>query len=64
MSAAQIRYVNEEGAYSTLYEVPYDEEKFGAIPALSKAVPYIKETKGLNVLMWQEKGLLMVFVFE
>ncbi len=63
VTAAQLRYRNNESEMSTLYEVPYDPAVFGEIPSADNAEqPQVVFVKGLKVSMWVEKGLLLVLV--
>ncbi len=63
VTAAQLRYQETEGHLSTLYEVSYDADLYGAMPNADNNEPPLQlMIKGLQVSMWLEKGLLMVLV--
>lgn len=63
VTAAQLRYLESEDRLSTLYEVTYNPELYGDIPNIDKQEkPLEIVLKGLQVSMWQEKGLLLVLV--
>ena len=65
VTAAQLRYRQSDDGLSTLYEVAYDSEIFGAMPRVDRGeVPRELLLKGLRVSLWVEKGLLMVLVRE
>jgi len=66
VTAAQLRFASEsDGKVSTLYQVPYEKALFGSVPAIeSDDSPMVLASKGLNVQLWVEKGLLMVLVEE
>ena len=59
--AAQLRYMNEDGNYITLFETPYSEELFKQLPHLENGdKPIVTYAKGLRVTIWIENDLLMV----
>jgi hypothetical protein len=61
--AAQLRYQDKQGNMLTLYQVGFDAEKFGDIPAKeSGEKPTTYNVKGFNVTLWTENGLLMALV--
>lgn len=65
VTAAQLRYrlSGDAEAVSTLYQVGYDAELFGALPRADLGEPPRQLTlKGLTVSMWLERDLLMVLV--
>jgi len=63
VTAAQLRYENDQGHLRTLYQVPYDAELYGKIPhAIQNDASLDLSVKGLQVSLWQEQGLLMVLV--
>ncbi len=61
VSAAQIRYqAPTDESKVTLYQVGYDEQKYGDIPNIEKGeTPLTLQVKGVQVRLWVEKGLLM-----
>ncbi len=62
-TAAQFRYKDSSGEFVTLYEVEYDESRYGAIPQLEKNEnPIVHYVKGLTIEIWVEKGILMASV--
>ena len=65
ITAAQLRYRQADSGISTLYEVAYDAESFGVMPAIDRGeTPTRLVVNGLQVSMWVEKGLLMVLVSD
>ena len=60
-TAAQLRLQTQEGRLSTLFQANASE-LFSEIPDIDQASPIIKYQGGFEVQMWQEKGLLMVWV--
>ena len=63
VTAAQLRYENDQGHLRTLYQVPYDADLYGELPlAIQNQAPLYLSVKGLQVRLWQEQGLLMVLV--
>jgi cell division protein FtsB len=63
VTAAQLRFEAPEAQMQTVYQVPYDAERFGSIPNIEKGeAPRTLQTNGLQVSMWVEKGLLVVAV--
>ena len=62
ITAAQLRMQNEQGQYSTLFQTQ-DAEAFEMIPDIHLGHdPIVAYSKGYQVSMWREKGLLMVMV--
>lgn len=60
VSAAQIRYQTDSGNKVTLYEVGYDAELYGELPHFESGESALEVyVKGIRVLLWVEKGLLM-----
>lgn len=60
-SAAQLRYKNKKGGYTTLFETPYSPELFRQLPDTDKGEnPVVTYARGIKVTMWIERGLLMV----
>ncbi len=60
VSAAQIRYQTDTGNKVTLYEVGYDAELYGELPHIESGEQALEVyVKGIRVLLWVEKGLLM-----
>lgn len=60
VSAAQIRYQTDTGNKVTLYEVGYDAELYGELPHIESGEQALEiYVKGIRVLLWVEKGLLM-----
>lgn len=60
VTAAQIRYQTELGQKITLYEVAYDPKIYGDMPKIEQGeAPLSLDVKGVSVLLWVEKGLLM-----
>ena len=63
VTAAQLRYKTTDSAHATLYQVPFDEKKFGEIPNLNlDQAPIQLTVKGLTINMWVERDVLMVSV--
>lgn len=63
VSAAQLRYQQNDNALSTLYQVGYDAKLFGDMPISEQdQPPQNLFVHGLMVSLWVEKDLLMVFV--
>lgn len=61
VTAAQLRYEDQNGDQLTLYEVEYDPRIFGKQPNIDQGMePDTLLLKGLEVRIWVEKGLLMV----
>ena len=62
--AAQLRLINPQGAFATLYEVPYDKTVHGKdIPSIAQGeLPLELYARGLRVLIWREQGLLFASV--
>lgn len=61
-TAAQLRY-RDRGQLQTLYQVPYDSQRYGSVPALlNDELPITVDVKGLRVRLWIERDLLMVLV--
>jgi len=62
-TAAQLRFETPDKQLNTLYEVSYDELKYGPIPSLKDGESAIElQVKGLSVRLWRERGLMMVLV--
>lgn len=60
-TAAQLRYINPEGEYKTLFETAYDKQKFQGLPNVDEGGnPILIQTQGIEVQIWIEKGLVMV----
>ena len=65
VTAAQLRYRRGSDGLTTLYEVAYDPEVFGAVPSADQGeAPRELLLKGLKVSLWVEKGLLLVLVSD
>ena len=63
VTAAQLRYGDEGETTRTLFQVTYDPELHGPIPAIERGEsPRQLAVKGLRVSLWREKGLLMALV--
>lgn len=63
--AAQLRLRDDAGRIKTLYQVPYDASRFGAIPNVAAgAPPTVTQVRGLTVELWVEKGLLFALTRE
>lgn len=61
-TAAQLRY-RDQALLRTLYQVPYDSQRYGSIPSLfDDGLPITMTIKGLSVRLWREQDLLMVLV--
>ena len=61
VTAAQLRF--QENEVSTFYQVPYQSELHGDIADISQnEEPDRMMVKGLEVSLWQEKGLLMILI--
>lgn len=64
ITAAQIRYITQDGQLVTFYEVPYDESTYSSFPAIDKGEqPLESYANGVGVKIWVEKGLLMAMTF-
>ena len=62
-TAAQLRFQPDDHRLNTFYQVAYDATKYGEIPNINEGeMPLSVVVKGLNVAMWVESDLLMVFV--
>lgn len=60
LTAAQIRFKQDNGAPVTLYEVQYDPSLYGELPVLEQGQQPIEQVvRGVEVSIWIEKGLLM-----
>ena len=60
-TAAQLRYMNKQGGYVTLFETSYDVSLYKQLPDIDKGgKPIVTYAKGIKVTIWLEKGLLMV----
>ncbi|MFT7559969.1 MAG: hypothetical protein ACI93R_001884 [Flavobacteriales bacterium] len=63
VTAAQLRYRESNQDIITFYEVAYDATLHGAIPDIAQnQSPLQLSVKGLNVILWVERDLLMVQV--
>ena len=63
VTAAQIRYQNEHGEITTLYETAYKPSVFKGIPNVDQGEqPIIQYIDGYKVSLWMEKGLIMAAV--
>lgn len=63
ITAAQLRFQNQNHGLQTLYQVNYEAARFGRIPDREAGEkPSHLSLNGLDVEMWTEKGLLMVSV--
>lgn len=66
INAAQLRFKNSDdkaSPWSTLYQVEYSPDIFGAIPKIELGeTPLVTYSRGLKVSLWVEKELLMVSV--
>lgn len=63
VTAAQLRFDSPSKQLRTLYEVPYEQARHGPLPLLKNGEAAIElQHKGLNVRLWQERGLMMVLV--
>lgn len=60
--AAQLRYSQESGVVSTLYQVPSEEAYEGLPDILQGQQPMRLYSRGYAVDLWQEQGLLMASV--
>lgn len=62
-SATQLRYRDAVGRASTVYQAVYHSDLYGDIPSLDRGeLPLEVSVKGLDLYLWVEKGLLMVWV--
>ncbi len=60
-TAAQLRYLNKQGGYVTLFETAQDTKLFKQLPNIDKGeLPIVTYARGIKVTIWLEKGLLMV----
>lgn len=65
VTAAQLRLRDDAGRMRTLYQVPYDEDRFGPLPDIrSGGGPRSTQVRGLTVDLWVEKGLLFALTRE
>lgn len=63
VAAAQFRYAGSNRQTYTLYQTLYDTHIFGALPRIEQGEqPLIRHSRGLEVSIWLEKGLLMASV--
>lgn len=63
VTAAQLRLLDRQGNPSTLYQVPYDPQRFDEIPQLNDpGAPLTVQVRGLEVDLWVEMGLLFAQV--
>ncbi len=61
MTAAQLRFGDNEQHRTTLYQTEYLPDVFGELPTLEQGqVPLVTYAKGLRIEIWVEKQLLMV----
>lgn len=61
VTAAQLRYRDEQGRKITLYETPYDPKRLPALPHVEKGeAPLMLYVSGLEISLWVEKDLLLV----
>ena len=61
ITAAQLRYLDEQAQRVTLYETAYDPRVFSALPDIDKGEkPLVLYAKGLKMTIWVEKDLLFV----
>ena len=62
-AAAQLRMHDDRGGMQTVYQVPYDPGAHREVPdVLRGAVPLTLYSQGLEVRLWQERGLLFATV--
>jgi hypothetical protein len=65
VTAAQLRLSDDKGRIKTLYQVPYEASRFGALPDIgSGEIPWVTQVRGLTVELWVEKGLLFALTHE
>ncbi len=63
ISAAQIRYQNSNGSYTTLYQTINMNGRFDAVPDVEKGqTPIETHARGYKIRIWREKGLLFATV--
>jgi len=63
ITAAQLRYINEESQLTTVYQVPYNKEDFYWVPEVGKDdAPLKRSANGLHIRFWREKGLVFASV--
>ena len=63
--AAQLRLHDPQGRTETLYQVPYDANRFGDLPDVDDGeTARVVQVRGLSVDLWVEKGLLFARVRE
>lgn len=63
ITAAQLRYADNEGRKITLYETPYYPDRLPPLPHIEKGEnPIMIYVSGLEITLWVEKGLLMASV--
>lgn len=57
--AAQLRYQTSDGVWTTLFQARYQKRIHGTIPDIGqKQTPITKTISGVDVVLWQENGLL------
>ena len=65
VSAAQIRYTNDTGGYTTLYQTVNTGDQFNAIPNIEEEKkPVETHARGFKIRIWREKGLIFASVNE
>lgn len=65
VTAAQLRRRDPSGRTQTLYQVPYDGKRFGALPDIARGeTPRTLQVRGLLVDLWVERGLLFALTRE
>ena len=66
VTAAQLRLRQDEAApLQTLYQAPYDPQRFGPVPNLDDGErPLTLGARGLEVQLWVEKGILVALIRE
>lgn len=63
--AAQLRYKSLNDQPITIYQAHYDEEIFDWMPDVQAGEPpIVRNSKGLTISLWQEKGLVFARVEE
>jgi hypothetical protein len=66
VTATQLRLRDaEESTSRTLYQVPYEPDRFGPLPQIEAGqYPLMLTARGLDVAVWVEKGILFALVSE
>lgn len=60
--AAQLR-LDQGGRTSSLYQLPFDTDHFGRLGDINvDQRPLLRYARGLEVLLWEEKGVLLALV--